>query len=181
MFLTSLRQILLWTLICGCLYPLTMIGLGQLAFSHQANGSMLADGKGSQLVGQNFQGPEYFWGRLSATGDIPYNSAASAGSNFGPNEPKLKAMRGQALARHGEGAPEDLLTASGSGLDPHISPQAARYQVERVARSRGLEASQVAALVEAHVQGKQFGVLGNPRINVLQLNLALDLRSSENR
>jgi len=174
----------LLTLITGVIYPLAMTGLAQLLFPRQANGSLIErDGKvlGSALIGQPFTDPKYFWGRPSATDLFPYNAAASSGSNLGPTNPALeKAVqaRVEALLAADPGntlpIPVDLVTASGSGLDPHISVAAAQYQVSRVARLRGLSEAQLLALVEEYTTGRQLGFLGEPRVNVLNLNLALD-------
>jgi potassium-transporting ATPase KdpC subunit len=172
------------TLITGVAYPLLVTGIAQVAFPRQANGSLITpNGRvvGSELIGQPFDDPRYFWGRPSATTPFPYNAAASAGSNLGPTNPILLAMvqtRVQAL-RDADSAntrpvPVDLVTASASGLDPDISVAAALYQVPRVARARGLRMDQVAALVQQHTEGRQWGFLGEPRVNVLELNLALD-------
>ncbi len=181
----------LLTILTGVIYPLTVTGIAQLVFPHQANGSLIAvDGKvvGSELIGQQFDDPAYFWGRLSATGPIPYNGAASSGSNYGPLNPALVGPEGivqsriTALQEANDAAgvvvdgpiPVDLVTASGSGLDPHISPAAALYQVPRVARLRGLNETIVRALVTQCTEGRALGILGEPRVNVLKLNLALD-------
>jgi K+-transporting ATPase ATPase C chain len=179
----ALTMVVLWTLIAGLGYPLAMTGVSQVAFPRQANGSLLVrDGRvvGSELIGQPFQGPGYFWSRPSATGPA-YNGAASSGSNLGPLNEALGAAFQERAARlraahpgQGGSIPVDLLTASGSGLDPHISPAGALYQVGRVARERGLSEPTVEALVTEHTEGRQFGVLGEPRVNVLLLNLALD-------
>jgi potassium-transporting ATPase KdpC subunit len=176
--------LIVFTLLTGFAYPLAVTGVAQLVFPAQANGSLIAAGGtvvGSRLIGQSFDDPKYFWGRLSATGDFPYNAAASSGSNFGPSNPALAAAvqaRIAALRAADPGnalpIPVDLVTASGSGLDPDISAAAARYQVPRVARARGLTESEVTALVERFTQGRQWGFLGEPRVNVLLLNLALD-------
>jgi len=171
-------------LITGIVYPLAVTGLAQAFFSHQASGSlMVSNGQalGSELIGQPFDDPKYFWGRLSATSPFPYNAAASSGSNLGPlNADLVKAARARIdalrAADPGNSAPipVDLVTASGSGLDPHISVAAALYQVPRVARARGIGEDQVRALVARFTEGRQFGILGEPRVNVLKLNLALD-------
>jgi K+-transporting ATPase ATPase C chain len=168
----------------GCLYPLVVTALAQAVFPVQANGSLMwRDGRavGSQLIGQSFDDPRYFWGRLSATDPFPYNAAASAGSNLGPTNPALEEAaraRVEALRAADPGntqpIPVDLVTASASGLDPHISVAAALYQVPRVARARGMSDQQVWALVGQFTEGRQLGLLGEPRVNVLKLNLALD-------
>ncbi len=180
--------LLLLTVVTGVAYPLLFTGLAQLLLPAQANGSLIMDqGKavGSTLIGQPFEDPRYFWGRLSATAPAPYTASASSGSNQGPLSDALvdaaKARR-DALrdADPGNDAriPVDLVTASGSGLDPHITPAAARYQAPRVARTRGIPLAQVMALVDRHTEGRQFGILGEPRVNVLTLNLALDGRAA---
>src|SRR5512138_2284967 len=174
-------MLLILTVITGVVYPLVVTGIAQAAFPQQANGSLVViDGKtyGSELIGQQFDDPKYFWGRLSAAG---YNASASSGSNYGPLNPALmKAAQARidALRAADPGntapIPVDLVTASGSGLDPHISVAAALYQIHRVAAARGLEEAQVRALIEKYTEGRQFGILGEPRVNVLLLNLALD-------
>ncbi|WIG55019.1 MAG: potassium-transporting ATPase C chain [Rhodanobacteraceae bacterium] len=176
--------LLLLTAITGLAYPFAVSGIAQLVFPHQANGSLIVrDGKpvGSALIGQSFTDPKYFWGRPSATTPQPYNGAASGGSNLGPTSPALRIATKQRIAalrvanpdNHAP-VPVDLVTASGSGLDPDISPAAALYQSNRVARARGLPADGVRALIQRYTRGRQFGVLGEPRVNVLELNLALD-------
>jgi K+-transporting ATPase ATPase C chain len=173
-----------FTVITGVIYPLVITGIAQTVFHHQANGSLIEqNGKsvGSDLIGQPFSNPKYFWGRLSATVLFPYNAAASSGSNYGPTNPALKdaiqaridALKAADPANN-QPVPIDLVTASGSGLDPDISIAAANYQVSRVARNRGLSIEQVNALVNRFTEGRQFGIFGEPRVNVLQLNLALD-------
>lgn len=172
------------TLATGLAYPAVMTLIGQAVFPSQANGSLIEqDGKvvGSVLIGQSFDAPKYFWGRLSATSPMPYNAAGSGGSNIGPLNPSLAAQakaRIAALRDAGtdmsQAVPVDLVTASASGLDPEISPAAAAYQIARVAKARSLPVGTVAQLVAANTAGRQFGVLGEPRVNVLRLNLALD-------
>ena len=180
----ALSMLLVLTLLTGVVYPLTVTGLAQLVFPQQANGSLIVrDGKviGSELIGQHFDDPKYFWGRPSATSPFPYNAAASSGSNLGPTNPalieavKIRVAALRAADPDNEApVPVDLVTASGSGLDPHITPAAALYQAHRVARLRGLAENQVKDLVARSTEGRQFGFLGEPRVNVLKLNLALD-------
>lgn len=177
-------MLLVMTLITGIAYPLLATGVAQMLFPHQANGSLIEkNGKpiGSELIGQNFDDPKYFWGRPSATAPQPFNGTASNGSNQGPTNPALRdavQQRIDALRKADPGnaapVPADLVTASGSGLDPDISPAAAQYQMARVARMRHLSVAQVQELVAKFTQGRQLGFLGEPRVNVLQLNLALD-------
>lgn len=172
------------TIITGLLYPLAVTGVAAIAMPATANGSMMtADGKivGSELIGQPFSDPKYFWSRPSATSPVPYAADAGAGSNLGPSNPALAdAIKGRVAALKAADpdnqnpVPIELVTASGSGLDPHISPAAAEYQVSRVARARGLSPEQVRALVAKFTQSPTFGVLGDPRVHVLRLNLALD-------
>lgn len=179
---------ILLSLITGVAYPLLTTGLGQTLFPFQAGGSLLeVEGKlvGSALIGQNFTDPKYFWGRPSATGPEPYNAAASSGSNLGPLNPVLKQQveeRVQALRDADPGndkpVPVDLVTASASGLDPHISPAAAAFQLPRVARLRSLSEQQVQTLIADNTEGRQWGLFGEPRVNVLLLNLALDQLTS---
>lgn len=174
----------LLSVITGLLYPGVITGIAQLAFPREAGGSLIVtDGRvvGSALIGQNFAAPQYFWGRPSATAPQPYNAAASSGSNLGPLNPALTAAareRAAALLAADPGnarpIPVELLTASASGLDPHIGPAAAEYQAERVARVRGFTVARVRQLIARHTEGRNFGILGAPRVNVLQLNLALD-------
>jgi potassium-transporting ATPase KdpC subunit len=180
----ALASFVLFTVLTGVIYPLAVTGIAQAVFPVQANGSVIVkDGKpvGSRLIGQPFDDPRYFWSRLSATSPQPYNGASSSGSNYGPlNDALMDAVRGRVDALKAADPtntlpiPVDLVTASGSGLDPHISPAAARYQVGRVARARGLSEQKVAALVARHTTGRQWSVLGEPVVNVLELNLALD-------
>lgn len=188
---SAILLLAVFTVVTGLLYPLGVTALGQIAFPRQANGSLVArDGQtvgselvGSELIGQTFAGPGTFWGRPSATAPA-YHGGASSGSNLGPTNPALSdrvAATAAALrAAHGDGPiPVDLATASGSGLDPHLSPAAAFYQVARVAKARGLPESTVRRLVETHVEGRQLGFLGEPRVNVLRLNLALEAEAAK--
>ena len=182
--LQSIRALIVFTVITGVAYPLLVTGAVQVLFRDKANGSLIVkDGKvlGSALIGQPFSDPKYFWSRGSGTSPLPYNGASSSGSNQGPTNPALKeAVEGRVKALRDAGAdaskpvPADLATASGSGLDPHISPAAAEYQVERIAKARKIDAAKVRDLVGKHTEGRQLGILGEPRVNVLQLNLALD-------
>ena len=175
---------LVLTVITGLIYPLVVTGIAQVLFPQQANGSLIVkngQAVGSQLIGQPFDDPKYFWGRPSATGPFPYNAAASSGSNLGPSNPALtdavKARMDTLKAAdpaNTQPIPVDLVTSSASGLDPHISPAAAAYQVTRIAHARGLDESAVRQLVAQYTQGRDLGVLGEPRVNVLELNLALD-------
>ncbi|MFN8459238.1 MAG: potassium-transporting ATPase subunit KdpC [Anaerolineae bacterium] len=177
-------MLVLLTILTGLLYPLAVTAVAQAAFPNQANGSLIwQDGKpvGSTLIGQPFDNPTYFWGRPSATSPFPYNAAASSGSNLGPTSQALLAAvkaRVEALHTADQGntrpIPVDLVTASASGLDPHLSPAAALYQVGRVAKARGLSEEAVRQLVVEHTEGRTFGILGEPRVNVLALNLALE-------
>lgn len=182
------------TLLTGVLYPLVVTGAAQAVFPYQANGSLIIDKagqvRGSELIGQAFSGPQYFWGRPSATGPVPYTAfnadtlTGSSGSNLGPLNDALVGPDGAIAGRiralreadptNTLPIPVDLVTASGSGLDPHISPAAAEYQVPRVAGARGLSEGQVRQLVARFTARRQLGFLGEPRVNVLQLNLALD-------
>ena len=181
---SGFAMLLYMTIITGFVYPVVVTAVAQAFLSKPANGSLIVkDGKpvGSALIGQPFSSPKYFWGRPSATGPYPYNAGASSGSNQGPTNPALTdavAARIKALRDADPGntapVPADLVTASASGLDPDISPAAAYYQVDRVARVRSLDPNRVRTLVAEYTTGRQFGILGEPRVNVLKLNLALD-------
>lgn len=181
---TAVLMLVAMTVITGVAYPLVVTGVAQVVFPRQANGSLIESGDrivGSSLIGQGFTDPKYFWSRASATSPTGYNGAASSGSNQGPLAPTLaEAVAGRvktlvdADPEHRSPVPVDMVTASGSGLDPHISPAGARYQVARIAQVRGLDAKAVQRLVDDHTEGRQLGFLGEPRVNVLQLNLALD-------
>ena len=180
----SLVVFALLTLVTGVFYPAVTTLIGTLAFHDRVNGSVIEVGgraMGSNLIGQPFSSPKYFWSRPSATSPQPYNGASSSGSNLGPTNPALEMAVSDRIAALKAADPDnrapipvDLVTASGSGLDPHISPAAAEYQVGRVARERGASAEAVRALVAKATEGRTFGVLGEPRVNVLELNLALD-------
>lgn len=180
----ALVLFVLFTLLTGVVYPLLVTAVAQITFPHQANGSLIEhEGMiiGSELIGQPFSDPAYFWSRPSATTPYPYNAAASAGSNLAASNPALTAQaqaRIAALQAADPGnplpIPVDLVTASGSGLDPHISVAAAQYQANRVAQARGLAITEVIKLIEANTDGRFLGLLGEPRVNVLKLNLALD-------
>lgn len=180
----ALVSFLLLTVMTGLVYPLAVTGIGQALFSDKANGSLIHDGDeliGSRLIGQPFSDPKYFFGRPSATAPQPYNGAASSGSNQGPTNPALATAITDRVAALRASDPEnktpvpiDLVTASGSGLDPHISPAAAEYQVSRVARMRNRPESEIRILIKEATEGRTFGILGEPRVNVLLLNLALD-------
>jgi K+-transporting ATPase ATPase C chain len=180
----AIRALIVFTVITGVAYPLIVTGIAQVAFNDQANGSLLREGDkvlGSRLIGQPFSDTKYFWSRPSATSPMPYNGGASSGSNQGPVNPALKeAVEGRVKALREAGGdaskrvPVDLVTASGSGLDPHISPAAAEYQIPRVAKVRNLPEEKVRELVQRHTKGRQLGFLGEPSVNVLTLNLALD-------
>jgi K+-transporting ATPase ATPase C chain len=183
----ALRMLVILSALTGVIYPLLVTGVAKLAFSRAAGGSLIVmDGKtlGSDLIGQPFDDPKYFWSRPSATSPQPYNAMASSGSNQGPRNPaladavkdRIKALR-DADPGNTAAVPVDLITASGSGLDPHISVAAAEYQLSRVAKARGLAVDQVRALLNANTEGRTLGVLGEPRVNVLKLNIALDRAS----
>lgn len=190
--LPSFVSLIFFTIVTGLLYPLAVTGIAQVVFPRQANGSLIVDADGnvigSELIGQQFNDPAYFWGRLSATGPVPYNAAASSGSNYGTLNPALideagtVQVRMQALMDANAAAdvvvdvpiPVDLVTASASGLDPHISPAAAQYQAPRIAALRGVDKADIQALVEQYTEGRTVAVFGEPRVNVLRLNLALD-------
>jgi potassium-transporting ATPase KdpC subunit len=184
---TVILLFLFLTVITGVIYPVVVTVIGRLAFPEQAAGSLVRadDGSimGSALIGQQFSGPKYFWPRPSATTEFPYNPIASGGSNLGPTNPVLlKAVENRIKSLNESGmpgpVPSDLVLSSGSGLDPHISLEAAAFQVSRVARARGMGKSQVHRLVEDHLEDRQWGFLGMPRLNVLTLNLALDKLSA---
>jgi K+-transporting ATPase ATPase C chain len=180
----AISLLVLMTVLLGIVYPLVITGVAKLVFPRQAEGSLIfKDGRliGSTLIGQSFSDPKYFWGRPSATSPQPYNGLASSGSNLGPLNPALlDAVKANAKALHDADPnnrrpiPVDLVSASASGLDPEISPAAAQYQAARVARARNLPLEQVEALIRAHEQGRLIGFIGEPRINVLEVNLALD-------
>lgn len=190
-FRPAILMLFVMTLVTGVAYPLLVTGVAQVVFPHQANGSLIFgdDGKliGSELIGQQFDAPEYFWGRLSTTSPVPYTAfnkekmSGSSGSNLGPLNPAIIAnaqARIDALkaadSDNDQSIPVDLITSSASGLDPHISPAAARYQANRVARARNLDLSRVENLIAEQTEGRTLAVLGEPRVNVLKLNLALD-------
>lgn len=184
MIRNAFMSLVLFTILAGFVYPLVVTGISQAIFPSRANGSIITRGGkpvGSALIGQQFEDPRYFWGRLSATTPYPYNGGSSSGSNLGPNNPELmKAVQARIhavrTADPGNRAkiPADLVTASGSGLDPHISPAAAEYQVQRVAKARRLDETTVRALVAKETQGRWLGILGEPVVNVLKLNIALE-------
>jgi K+-transporting ATPase ATPase C chain len=179
-------SLIVLTVVTGVVYPVIVTAIAQIVFPYQANGSLIVkDGKvvGSALIGQPFDDPKYFWGRPSATSPFGYNAGASSGSNLSPTNPALiKSVQDRVDALRAADpnnkapVPVDLVTASGSGLDPHISPAAALYQVNRVAKARKLDPAAVQRLVDQNTQGRQWGFLGEPRVNVLALNLALDGR-----
>lgn len=180
----ALALFVLLTIVTGVVYPVVVTAISQAAFPHQANGSLMERGGkpiGSEIIGQQFDAPYYFWGRLSATTPNPYNSSSSSGSNLGPTNPALvDEVKGRIAALHAADPtntaliPVDLVTSSGSGLDPDITPAAAEYQAGRVAHARGVSREQIEMLIAQHTQGRQLGLFGEPHVNVLQLNLALD-------
>ena len=181
--LISIWMTLATTVLLGIIYPLVVTGLAQVMFPHQASGELIrqADGKiaGSSLIGQPFTSPGYFHSRPSAAGPAGYDPKASGGSNLGPTNKALidrvsASVEAAKAENPGAAIPVDLVTASGSGLDPHISPAAAEFQVPRVARERGMKVEDVRILVRKHTEGRQFGFLGEPRVNVLELNLELN-------
>jgi potassium-transporting ATPase KdpC subunit len=193
----SIVALLAFTLLTGIIYPTVVTGIAQTLFPHQANGSLITDhGKvvGSELIGQELTHPAYFWGRLSALGPFPYNAMNSSGTNYGPSDGHGKpnpAIRDAAEARikalhdvdpgNAADVPADLVTRSASGLDPHITPAAAYYQAGRIARIRELSLEDVRALIEAYTEGRTLGILGEPRVNVLAINRALDARTGPPR
>jgi K+-transporting ATPase ATPase C chain len=188
-FRPALVMLILMTAITGAIYPAVVTGIAQVIFPSQANGSLIEHGGkavGSALIGQPFGDARYFWPRPSATSPYPNNASSSSGSNQGPLNPalteavegRIKALR-EADPENKAPVPVDLVTASGSGLDPHISPAAADYQAARVAKARSLDPAKVKALVAAHTEGRQLGFLGEPRVNVLRLNLALDAAAAK--
>ena len=179
----AILMLALFTIICGGVYPAVVTGLAQAFFPRQAGGSFITDKGnreiGSSLIGQPFTDAKYFWGRPSASTDFGYNPMGSSGSNSGPTNPDfLKAVGDRVKALRDTGVtgsvPADLVEASASGLDPHITPESAELQIPRVAKARGIAAAELGKLVAAHTEGRQLGILGDPRVNVLELNLALD-------
>jgi K+-transporting ATPase ATPase C chain len=186
-FKPAAMLLLLLTVLTGVIYPLLVTAFAQLFYADKANGSLIHDTKGqavgSALIGQSFNQPQYFWGRASATSPYPYNAVASSGSNLSPTNPALidavnarvKALQAADPANKAS-IPVDLVTASGSGLDPNISPAAAQYQIKRIAKARNMDENKLRELVNAHTESRQWLVFGEPRVNVLQLNLALDAK-----
>jgi K+-transporting ATPase ATPase C chain len=185
MILVAVRTTVVTLVLTGVAYPLAITGVSQMLFAHQANGSLVTDERGqvvgSAHIGQGFSNPAYIWPRPSAAGASGYDATASSGSNLGPTSQKLRDRIVADVARLADANPDavgrvpvELVTASASGLDPHLSPAAARWQVPRVARARGVTAERVRQVVEAHTEGRDLGILGEPRVNVLLLNLALD-------
>jgi potassium-transporting ATPase KdpC subunit len=186
----ALVLLLIFTLLTGVVYPLVVTGIAQVIFPHQSNGSLITSNDktvGSELIGQQFDEPQYFWGRISSTGDFPYNAfnaaslTGSSGSNYGPTNPVfIEMVQARIDALHTadpsntQPIPVDLVTSSGSGLDPNISVAAAEYQIPRVARARGMSEADMQTLVDKYTQARTIGFLGEPRVNVLRLNLALD-------
>lgn len=180
----ALTLLLLFCLLTGILYPILVTVAAQGIFHHQANGSILnAGGKnlGADMIGQEFNDGRFFWGRPSATDPVPYHAASSSGSNLGPTNADWLNKVAERIEKQRKAHPDqsgpvpiELVTASASGLDPHISPAAAEYQVQRLAKARGLNPAQVRALIDVHTEGRTFGLLGEPRINVLKINLALE-------
>ena len=180
----AIVSIAIFTILTGVIYPLVVTGIAQVVFPYQANGSLIVQQgqvMGSELIGQSFDDLRYFWSRPSATSPFPYNAAASAGSNLGPTNPSLIDGVNARIAAlkasdplNNSSIPVDLVTSSGSGLDPNISIAAALYQAPRIAKARGISEEQVKTLIDRYTQDRQFGVLGEPRVNVLELNLALD-------
>lgn len=179
---SAILLFLAFTVICGGIYPAAVTGIGQALFPHQANGSLIVDGQGkvigSTLIGQPFSDQKYLWPRPSATTDFGYNPLSSGGSNSGPTNPDfIKTVQGRVKALHDAGltgaVPSDLVLASASGLDPHISPDSARVQITRIAGSRGISEETVRKIVARHTEDRQVGILGEPRVNVLAVNLEL--------
>jgi potassium-transporting ATPase KdpC subunit len=178
----AISLMVLFTAILGLAYPLAISGIAQLAFPFQANGSLMRQGEtviGSELIGQAFASETYFWPRPSATAETPYNAGASSGTNLGPTSTKLKSMVESEIEKLKTSGievplPADAATYSGSGLDPQISPDYARLQIPRIAKARGLPEAQLNALLDRHIEGRFLGFVGEPRVNVLLLNLALD-------
>lgn len=185
---SALMLLLIFSVITGFLYPLAVTGIAQLFFAEKANGSLIKNKNqviGSRWIGQSFSSPAYFWGRPSATSPYPYNGEASSGSNLGPSNPDFLALVKKRVQQVGQSQnyqliPVDLVTASGSGLDPEISPYAAFYQATRVAKERNLPEEEIKTLIRQHIQPRTLGFLGEPRINVLELNLALDNLGTKN-